>query len=132
MPIEAALDELRLLYARLDAELIGAGVECRCCGECCNFVENDYILYASALERELLDRSTDIAPTLKADGSCGFQNGERCGVHDTRPLGCRTAFCSEDWADRQADLYERYRREMVEICLKHDIPWDYRPVVRGV
>ena len=127
--LNAALDELRALYAELDAELAREEIECRRCGRCCNFVENDYVLFASWLERALIEQHEERAPSMNESGACGWQHEGLCGIHAVRPLGCRTAFCDEHWGERQQELYERYRTRLADICRRHGLPWDYRPVL---
>ena len=126
--IDPAMRELGAVYAQLDLELDGEQIECRRCGRCCNFRDNDYDLFASWLERALIEQFAQGAPELKPDGSCGWQCDGLCGIHAVRPLGCRTAFCDVRWAGRQQELYERYRAKLIEICQRYDLPWDYRAV----
>jgi hypothetical protein len=127
--LDAALDELRQLYAQLDAELAAEAVGCQRCGRCCNFHQNPYILFASWLERALIDRATREPAGLHDDGSCGWQRDGLCTIHEVRPLGCRTAFCRADWGQRQQELHERYRGRLIAICSRLDLPWDYRPLL---
>ena len=132
MPVaapDAAFDELKRLYAALDTELAARAAACRRCGQCCNFIENDYVLFASWLERELIRRETDTPPRLDADGSCPWQTDGLCSIHHVRPLGCRTAFCAPDWAPVQTELHERYRQGLAAITQRHSLPWDYARVL---
>ena len=88
-----ASDTLLSIYREADAALAAAGCECRACGRCCDFAANDYVLYASLLESDLVIDKAGRRPELIA-GRCCFQDAlGRCTIHAWRPLGCRTFFC---------------------------------------
>ena len=123
---DAALAELAAAYAGLDRELAAAGVACRACGSCCDFVRNDYRLYASRLERELVTRHHP-EPRLTPAGLCGYLREGRCSVHRHRPLGCRTFFCDPAHKPREQALYHTVQRRLHAIAERHAVPWDYGP-----
>jgi Fe-S-cluster containining protein len=118
------------VYRELDAELSREAVRCRRCGRCCDFRRNDYVLFASQIERELIGRWSDEPAVLRSDGTCPWLREGLCTIHPVRPLGCRTAFCDPSWRPRQAEVYERCRARLVDICRRHRLPWDYRPLLR--
>jgi Fe-S-cluster containining protein len=80
--------------------------ECTGCGECCRWpgsvllTDGDIAALARHLgmpEQEFIDRHTRLAPNRiqlalldKADGSCAFLEGSRCGVYTVRPEQCRS------------------------------------------
>jgi Fe-S-cluster containining protein len=122
-------DELRAVYAVLDEELAALGVACKQCARCCNFVRNDYRLYASFLERALV-RARHGQPRLTPDGDCGFLRGSRCSIHPDRPLSCRTYFCDPAHKTREQELYHRMQRRIRAIADAHGLPWEYGPFFR--
>ena len=88
-PAEALLE----IYRDVNESLATKGYRCAACGKCCDFAANDYVLYASRLEAELVIAKTGRQPEL-VNGRCCFQDaGGRCTIHEWRPLGCRTYFC---------------------------------------
>jgi Fe-S-cluster containining protein len=123
---ECCFDELLAVYAALDEELAVLGVTCKQCGRCCNFVRNDYRLYASFLERSLvLARHGE--PRLTPEGDCGFLRGSDCSIHPHRPLNCRTYFCDSAHKAREQDLYHVMQRRIRAIADAHGLPWEYGP-----
>jgi len=121
-----AFAELAGVYALLDARLAALSVVCRACGACCDFVRNDYRLYASRLERELVIRHHGL-PRLSLDGRCRFLHDGRCSIHPHRPLGCRTFFCDPAHKASEQHLYHTALRQIQDIADRHQIPWDYAP-----
>jgi len=122
----AALDELRALYEALDAHLAELGVRCRQCAQCCNFVVNDYRLYASRVERALVAERHG-RPHLTPSGHCGFLVEGRCSVHAVRPLGCRVFFCDPAYKALEQDLCHDFQRRLRALADRHGLPWDYAP-----
>ena len=121
---QQALDQLLALYDELDRHLATLDVECRACGRCCNFVRNDYQLYATYIERLLVVRRHGL-PTLTRDGSCGFLVDGRCSIHPSRPLSCRTFFCDPAHKPREQDLCHGWQRRIRAIVDRHGLPWEY-------
>jgi Fe-S-cluster containining protein len=97
-----SLEQLRTLYARIDAALGGWG--CDASTDCCRFGVTGREPYPTALELAELERA------VKARGGLPRRNkrmlpaaGERrcallgddgrCLVYASRPFGCRTFFC---------------------------------------
>ena len=86
-------DALLEIYRDVGESLAALGYRCAACGQCCDFDANDYELYASGLEAELVLGKTGRRPEL-VGGRCCFQDAcGRCAIHEWRPLGCRTFFC---------------------------------------
>jgi len=125
----AGWDELRALYRRLDDDLAALGVECRACGRCCNFQLAAYTLYASQVELALVERESAAPFTLKDDGRCCFQDGNRCTIHPVRPLACRTFFCDDAFKEPAQELYETYLRRLKGIVRQLELEWNYRQVL---
>ncbi len=120
--------ELLASYAELDAELAELQPSCRACGRCCDFRTHDNVLYASQLERETL-RTAQGANSNAPAGICPYLSADRCAARAFRTLGCRTHFCTDEAAAKGQALYEKYRKQIAEISRKHNMEWDYRPVL---
>jgi uncharacterized protein len=97
-PMDAALDEVRQVYADLAARPIDRN--CMRVKECCHFkltgrtpylTKGEALLAARALRatgrRTLPANPTSACPLLDA------QTGD-CLIYDSRPFGCRTHFCA--------------------------------------
>ncbi len=98
-------DLLRLLQSARQSmadAVSGADVSCRACGSCCDFPRQDHVLFATKLEldaaiywsRQHLQLSSRAAAELLTNGLCPFWQSGRCAVHEVRPLGCRSFFCT--------------------------------------
>lgn len=96
---------------------------CWASGRCCNFEKTGHLLYVTGLEaavttrraareREASPVSLPLAPA--SPGACPFQEGNLCGVHAVRPLGCRVYFCdraAQSWQHELSEaMQERIRR----------------------
>jgi len=123
---EAALRELQAIYDEVEAHLTGLGVQCRACGECCDFGRNDYRLYASEVERALVVARHG-EPHLTPEGRCGFLVAGRCSIHASRPLGCRIFFCDPAHKPREQDLYHAYMSRLHTLTDRLHLPWNYAP-----
>lgn len=120
---------LLAIYLDLDREIAGMGLECRQCGQCCDFRRHDYRLYASHVERALVvARHGD--PALTPAGCCGFLIDGRCSIHPSRPLGCRTFFCDPAHKAREQGLCHAYQRRLRALADAHGLPWHYAPFFR--
>ncbi len=122
----AALAELRQVYDALDQHLAALGVECRACGRCCDFARNDYVLYASFIERAAA-RDCGGAARLAEAGQCGFLAGGRCTLRAWRPLGCRVFFCAPEHKAREQEICEEFLGRLRAATDRCGLPWDYRP-----
>ena len=123
----AALGALEAVYRDLDECLASLAVECRACGRCCDFRLNDYRLYASFLERALVEAHCGPAH-LTAAGLCGYLVEGRCSAHAWRPLGCRTFFCAPEHKAREQALYEAVHQRIRALTDRYRLAWDYRPL----
>jgi len=112
---------LEALWAECDRRLADLGVQCRACGQCCDFPRRGHVLFAMKAEldvcldwarRHLATDPRDVRRRLDA-GLCPFQDGPRCRIHPVRPLGCRIFFCKTGDAAQlerlAADLHDRLR-----------------------
>lgn len=123
--LDAALDGLVAIYRELDHYLAALGVACRGCGQCCDFARNDFRLYASRLELELVLRRHP-PPRLTPQGQCGYLLDGRCSIYDERPLGCRTYFCDPAHAERQQGIYHTFIRRIRAVIERHGLRCDYQ------
>lgn len=114
------------MYEELDAFLAGLGVECRACGDCCDFARNAYRLYASFIERAAAVQQGE-APRLAASGRCAFQADGRCTIRPWRPLGCRVFFCAPEHKAREQQVYHQFQERVRALTQSHGLPWDYAP-----
>lgn len=136
-PIEAAdlstfRDEVRRLYADLDAAIVRIGPVCEVSGRCCRFEEHGHTLFLSAPEASLLvlDAPGPVRP-LDDGATCPWQDGRgRCSAREARPLGCRVYYCDPD---RQAELMalgEATLSRLKGLVSRLGLPWGYAPLHR--
>lgn len=125
-------DSLLEIYREVERQLAQQGCACHACGKCCNFRANDYVLYASQIETDLVLENTGRRPEL-VNGRCCFQDDSgRCTIHSWRPLGCRTYFCEQACptagsAEASQELHERALNRIRELTQEHDRKWLYGP-----
>jgi len=123
---DAAEAELAVVYDALEEHLASLGVRCQACGRCCDFLRNDYRLYASFIERAPIVRRHG-PPHLTPSGHCCFLAGGRCSIHPWRPLGCRVFFCAPDHKPREPETHEAFQRRLRAATERLGLPWDYAP-----
>lgn len=133
-PLVAA--ELEAIYAEVAREISERGPACWASGRCCNFEKAGHRLYTTGLEAAYtvarLGAGTPVRVLLAPDveraravGGCPFQEGNLCGVHGVRPLGCRVYFCDRSAQQWQYDLTERGMARMRELHDRHGIVYAY-------
>ena len=122
---------LRDICLQAEVALLARGFRCEACGRCCDFARNDYRLYASRLESDLVLRNTGRQPEL-VDGRCCFQDASgRCTIHEWRPLGCRTFFCTTAAVNAPEhrhvfeSVYENALRQIRELTEQAGEEWEY-------
>jgi Fe-S-cluster containining protein len=95
-----ALEELRRLYARVDAALDGWA--CEASTDCCRFGVTGREPYPTAVEVAELERAVRARGGIKKrrtlpvarERRCALLGDDnRCLVYASRPFGCRTFFC---------------------------------------
>ena len=129
---ERIFKRLRDIYARLDAEVDVAGVECRTCGRCCNFDRADHRLFVSTGELALLASEPLPPGHTPRPLRCGYQVDSRCTARDRRPLGCRVFFCRQGLAHWCAETYEKHHREIRAAHDERRLPYRYVELTAAV
>jgi Fe-S-cluster containining protein len=132
----AVVAELEAIYADVAREITERGPACWASGRCCNFEKTGHRLYTTGLEAAYtvarlagLTQPRGLTPSdveqARARGGCPFQDGNLCGVHGVRPLGCRVYFCDRSAQAWQYDLTERGMARMRELHERHGIVYAY-------
>lgn len=123
-----AVADLDAVYADLDREVAAASPVCRASGRCCRFREYGHTLFLSRLEAErLLAAGLPAGADVGREG-CPYQAQGLCTARERRPLGCRVYFCDPSFADRMAELSERYVGRLKSLHERYGLAWDYRPL----
>lgn len=129
--MNSIFEQLLRIYDEVEAA-VGGRTSCSACGRCCDFSANDYVLFASQLEIDLLTEFANRPPEL-VNGRCCYQSEDgRCTVHQWRPLGCRTYFCRSAMQscgeEFLRETYENALQRIRELCRANRLPWQYKPV----
>jgi len=84
---------LEAFYRASDATWSGFG--CPGTAECCQLSKRGREPWLWRVEWDAVRRAVPMLPAARADGGCPFldEDGRRCTVYASRPLGCRTYFC---------------------------------------
>ena len=99
------------LYATVTAAVDERRPACAASGKCCHFDAYGHDLFVTPLELAAFVRQLQATPVANP-GGCPFQVGRLCGVHATRPFGCRLFYCDPTAQQWQQDLYERLHAEL--------------------
>lgn len=108
--VPAALNRLRDIYAKVDAEIDALSGRCLGGGCCCRFDLAGHSLYASTAELALLAMTRPPGPCVI--GRCPYQIGPRCSARPARTLGCRTFFCDKNLTLEFQQIHERWHRQI--------------------
>ncbi len=131
-----AFSALQAIYEKLDEDLQEIQSECKACGSCCDFSENEFVLYASRIERDFLGQAASHETGSGGPGQalavCPYLDGKLCRAREFRTLGCRTHFCSSLSREPGMELYEKYLREISKLSQEAGVDWDYRPVLAAL
>lgn len=126
-PVAGALEKI---YADAASAIKLRAPACWASGRCCNFIKTGHLLYCTGLEaaytltragapaRERLDAA------LRA-GGCPYQVANLCGVHASKPLGCRLYFCDRSSQEWQHELYERLTLDLRALHDRFAVPYVY-------
>jgi hypothetical protein len=126
----AIRDELRLLYADLDAEVARAGPACALSGRCCRFTEYGHTLFVSEIEFTLLlDDAPEPVRALDEGHTCPWQDAQgRCTARSARPLGCRVYYCEPSYQERSHEITEAFLDRLKRLVRARGWPWNYAPL----
>ncbi len=128
---EAALVELRALYAQLGVELEPLRRFCDARGLCCNFTAADHMLYVTSIEAaEMAECPEQPDASLSSQGKCPYLRGKLCGCREHRAIGCRIYFCDKTHEDDRNALYETFLKAAREIESRYGIEPLYMPVTK--
>jgi Fe-S-cluster containining protein len=118
------------LYADVQREIDARRPLCVVSGRCCRFEEFGHRLFVTTME--LAAFVHDLGAMKVAgekppwDGTgCPFQSGKLCGVHASRPFGCRMFFCDATATDWQNETYERFHARMKSLHEELGVPYRY-------
>ncbi len=133
--------ELEAVYAAAAGAIAERGPACWASGRCCNFEKTGHLLYVTGLEaaytvwmgreRECAARTeppglrSGLSLKVVRGGACPFQDGNLCGVHEIKPLGCRVYFCDKSAQGWQQELSERLLADIRAIHTRHGIEYRY-------
>lgn len=125
-------DELRAIYAQLDAAVAERSPTCRISGRCCRFREYGHTLFLSAPEFDyLLAEAPPPCRPLDDGETCPWQDAAgRCTAREGRPLGCRVYFCDPAYQDAAPGLSETFIARLKDLAVRRGLPWDYAPLHR--
>jgi Fe-S-cluster containining protein len=143
--------ELEGVYGAAAEAIRERGPACWASGRCCNFEKTGHLLYVTGLEaaytvrmgRAITEKRAKASPNhyslevvgATSSGACPFQEGNLCGVHEIKPLGCRVYFCDRSAQQWQNELSERLLAEIRAIHERNGIEYRYgewRGMLRAV
>ncbi len=119
---------LEAVYDFVSDAVAERGPACWASGRCCNFDQAGHLLYVTGLEaaytvqRAHDPRQSTSLPMLHA---CPYQEGNLCGAHPMRPLGCRVYFCDRSAQEWQRELAEEGIARVRAIHDEHGVPYRY-------
>lgn len=138
-------DALDALYAEIDAA--HAGSSCPASTECCRFgitgkepqvtsVELAAVRRALARRGGALSARTRALPIADDERTCALLDRDgRCSIYASRPLGCRTYFCSRATHEARVGRGElsAWVRRVQALALRHEVEGDRpRPLSRAL
>jgi len=121
-------DQVRAVYAEVDAAVAAAGPKCDASGRCCRFKEWGHVLYLSQLEADvLLSAAPPYVSPVSAD-FCPFQKDDLCTAREPRPLGCRIYFCDPAYQDTGNQIMESALSKLKQLARERGLEWRYAPL----
>jgi len=129
------LEEVAALYDWIEAQLQQhperAGT-CSGCGDCCDFVGYDHLLFVTPPELIYLAHQLDVTSLAPMpSGRCPYQKGTKCSIHTYRFSGCRI-FCCHGDAEFQSELTEAALKRLKDICERFEIPYRYADLAKAL
>lgn len=122
--VGAVSAELEAVYEDVARQVEARGPACWASGRCCHFEKTGHVLFVTGLEAAW---TVLRSPRRKVEdaGGCRFQEGNLCGVHEARPLGCRVYFCDRTAQDWQHRLSEHALSQVRSIHDRHALTYRY-------
>lgn len=135
--IENLFRDLETVYRKLGGAIVALLAEthtpgCRACGQCC--LDPELVPYASFLEavylRSHIKPPADCLATAPSTRCVYLSAEHKCTAHASRPLSCRTYFCTATRSVRTRlhELYESSLRQIASLSRSAGLPWNYRPL----
>lgn len=139
---------LEEIYLAARAEIESRGPACWASGRCCRFDRVGHRLYATGLEAayamvRLEEGGGSRGPAARAPGEggrpitlaqvgvarergdCPYLEGNACGIHEIKPLGCRVYFCDRGAQGWQGELSERLLERVRSLHDAHGVEYRY-------
>jgi Fe-S-cluster containining protein len=122
---------LEAVYVMVGDEVAARGPACWGSGRCCNFRKAGHRLYVTGLEAAYHVSRVGAVAGLGAieaageRGDCPYLEGNLCGAHGVKPLGCRVYFCDRSAQRWQEELTERGLGMIRRIHDEHGIEYRY-------
>jgi len=116
--------EIEAVYADVALQVEARGPACWASGRCCNFEKAGHLLFVTGLEAAWTVLRSGRGGTGEP-GGCRFQEGNLCGVHEVRPLGCRVYFCDRSAQDWQHSLSEHGQAQIRGIHDRNSLTYRY-------
>jgi Fe-S-cluster containining protein len=129
------IGEVAALYDWIDAQLREHGDlagPCQACGDCCDFVGYDHLLFVTPPELIYLAEKLKATSLRKMDsGRCPYQDGTKCSIHPYRFSGCRIFCCSGD-SDFQSRLTEAALKKLKALCERFGLSYRYADLAKAL
>jgi len=124
----AQREQVRAVYAEVEAAVAAAGPRCDASGRCCRFAEYGHTLFISNLEADVLLSSAPAYRRPASSDFCPFQVENLCTAREPRPLGCRVYFCDPSYQETGNQITEKYLRRLKQLANEWKIGWRYAPL----
>jgi hypothetical protein len=118
------IQEVEIIYRRLDEEIQQQDALCCACGQCCDFESFGHRLYVTTPELVyfLHHIGSEIQPMTGA--VCPYRVNGKCSVYPYRFSGCRIFSCKGD-AETQNAISERIITIFKSLCEKNSVSYRY-------
>jgi Fe-S-cluster containining protein len=129
-----AADALRAVYIMIADQIEERRPACWASGRCCNFLKTGHRLYTTGFEAAfaLVHAPSDAPPltpeslaTAVARGDCPFLIANLCGMHTSKPMGCRVYFCDTSAQEWQMNISERAMGMIRDLHERYNITYQY-------
>ena len=118
-------DAIVRIHADLQREIDARKPLCSASGRCCRFEEFGHRLYVTTAEMAAFVADLRELPGEWDGTGCPFQIRGLCGVHASRPFGCRIFFCDATATGWQNEQYERFHAQIKRLHDTLAVPYFY-------